>query len=86
MFDRPIGAYADTLEHTIETLATYFEAAKLMKIGDSVLTHHGERGTIIKPWGGACRSFDWWVDVHFTIGTEQITTRIMYKESNLKKI
>lgn len=57
-----------------------------MKVGDSVLTHHGERGTIVKPWVGACRSFDWWVDVHFTFQNEQLTTRLMYKSKDLKKI
>ena len=54
-----------------------------MKSGDSVLTSHGETGTLEKRWDHNDDSYDWWVRIDFTFEGRDYTTLEPWKERDL---
>lgn len=58
-----------------------------MKIGDKVLTHLGERGTIVSQWDHLDKfdhnSYDWWVEILFNWQGQERVSKEPYREKNL---
>ena len=56
-----------------------------MKIGDDVLTKHGEQGRIDEEFDSSeVNSYDWWVRLEFLDNGKRKSMRIPFREKELK--
>ena len=67
----------------LDTVNSYLGMARAV-INDKYITLKGESGVIVKPWDRDDGQYNWWVKLKFTVDNTEYTSRIPYKESDLR--
>ena len=62
-----------------------FWKRKRFKIGDSIITSHGERGIIVSEWDRDDKNFDWWIEITFQFQGEYFTSKLPVKNKEIRK-